>query len=193
VPGKSVYPPNMFGYDPNLKGYEYNPDKARQLLREAGYPQGFTVEYAAYTGSLQAAAIAADLGAVGIKANIRQYTSDTMFTLQTKGSLALSEWNYVVGVPDPSDIVGGMYTSTAGYNFYHFSDAQIDTMAQEGLAVLNTQKRLAIYQQIERRLVNLAPLVFLSYNKNTTFHSLKLHNAQVNVITGPQFDRMWLG
>lgn len=191
-PGKTVYPPNMLGYDPNLKGYPYNPDMARQLLREAGYPNGFSVELSAYQGSLQAASIAADLAAVGIKARVREYTSDTIYTLQSKGSLQLTEWNYTVGVPDPSDIVGGMYVTNASYNFYHFSDAQVDRLAQQGLAVADPQKRAAIYHQIEARIVDLAALVFLSYGKYTTFHSRKLHNALVNIITGPQFDRMWI-
>lgn len=191
LPGKTVYPPNMLGYDPSLKGYPYNPDMARQLLRQAGYPNGFAVDFAANQGSLQAASIAADMAAVGIKARVREYTADTIFSLQSKGSLQLSEWNYAVGVPDPSDIVGGMYVSNASYNFYHFSDPQIDHLATQGLAVADPQKRYAIYHQIEQRIVDQAALVFLSYSKYTTFHARNLHNALVNIITGPQFDRMW--
>ncbi|HZS88263.1 MAG TPA: ABC transporter substrate-binding protein [Chloroflexota bacterium] len=195
-PGKTIYPPGMLGYDPTLKGYDYNPDKARQLLKEAGYPNGFSVEYAVITppidGVLKAPLIVSDLAAVGITARIRQYPSDTFNTLAAKASFMLYDWNYTVGVPDPSDIIGGQFTSNAAYNYVHFSDAEVDRLAAQGLAELNTAKRVAIYRQIERRLVDLAPMVFVSYLKTTTFHGKNVHNLLMNGITGAQFDRMWL-
>jgi ABC-type transport system substrate-binding protein len=195
-PQPTVYPPGMLGYDPNLKGYEYNPDKARQSLTEAGYPNGFTVDYAVLTPSIQGVAqapsVVADLAAVGITAKIHEFTSTTFNTLVAKCSYLLYDWNYTVGVPDPSDPVGGMFTTGASYNYCAFSDKQIDQWAQAGLAASDTASRTATYQQIERRIVDLAPVVFLSYLKTTTFHTRRLHNALMNGVTGPQFDRMWL-
>jgi ABC-type transport system substrate-binding protein len=196
IPGKTAYPPGLLGYDATLKGYDYNPAKARQLLKEAGYPNGFSVDYAVIIppidGVLKAPSVVADLQAVGITARIHQYTSATFNTLAAKGSFMLYDWNYTVGVPDPSDIIGGQFTTSASYNYVHFSDAQIDRLAGEGVITLDTAKRVAIYRQIERRIVDLAPMVFISYLKTTTLHSKSVHNALMNGITGPQFDRMWL-
>ena len=42
--------PLQFGYDPNLKGYEYNPEKARALLKEAGYENGLDMDVWEYMG-----------------------------------------------------------------------------------------------------------------------------------------------
>jgi peptide/nickel transport system substrate-binding protein len=42
--------PDEIGYDPNLKDYEYNPAKARQLMKEAGYADGFTMPFFVQTG-----------------------------------------------------------------------------------------------------------------------------------------------
>ena len=195
-PTPTVYPPGMLGYDPHLKGYEHNPDMARRLLHEAGYPNGFSVDYAVLTppiqGALQAPSVVADLAAVGITAKIHEFTSTTFNTLVAKCRYPLYDWNYTVGVPDPSDPIGGMFTTTAAYNYCHFSDAQVDRLALQGLSTLDTGKRIAIYRQIERRIVELAPVVFLTYLKTTTLHTRRLHNGLMNGITGAQFDRMWL-
>jgi ABC-type transport system substrate-binding protein len=192
----TVYPPGMLGYDPNLKGYDYDPTKAKQLLSAAGFANGFTVEYAVLTppvqGVAQAPSVVSDLAAVGITANIHQFTSTTFNTLVAKCAYPLYDWNYTVGVPDPSDVIGGQFVTGAAYNYCGFSDSQIDKWAGDGLAESDTAKRTGIYQQIEKRLVDLAPMVYLSYLKTTTFHTKRVHNALMNGITGPQFDRMWL-
>lgn len=66
--------PLQFGCDPDAAvKYEYNPEKARELLREAGYPNGFTVELWAYRDQLMAQAIQGYLEDVGIQTELRWF------------------------------------------------------------------------------------------------------------------------
>src|SRR5690606_2482451 len=81
VMGGAAYPanqfihPNAYGYNPNIVRPEYNPEKARELLAEAGYPNGFTVRLDApndrYINDAEIAqAIAGQLRQVGINVNV---------------------------------------------------------------------------------------------------------------------------
>jgi peptide/nickel transport system substrate-binding protein len=66
----------VFGYDPNAKAYPYDPDRAKQLLTEAGFPNGFELDYYSPTGRYPkdrelAQVIVEQLSKVGIKANLK--------------------------------------------------------------------------------------------------------------------------
>ena len=67
----SVTGPLHFGHEPDVMEYPYDPDKARKLLAEAGYPNGFTVDFFAAVNESAAESINRDLEAVGIKTNFK--------------------------------------------------------------------------------------------------------------------------
>jgi len=51
IVAQSPLPPDMIGYNPSLVGYPYNINKAKELLSQAGYPEGFNVDLYYYTGN----------------------------------------------------------------------------------------------------------------------------------------------
>jgi peptide/nickel transport system substrate-binding protein len=81
--GKELLPPSLWGYDPSIMDYDYDPALSRSLLALAGYPNGFATTLA-YRPVIRpylpdpantAAAISADLQAVGITATVIEYES----------------------------------------------------------------------------------------------------------------------
>ncbi|WP_252913274.1 ABC transporter substrate-binding protein [Aliihoeflea aestuarii] len=63
--------PAQFGCDTTIPSYDYDPDRAREMLAEAGYPNGFPLDLWAYRERPMAEAVAADLQNIGIDVNLR--------------------------------------------------------------------------------------------------------------------------
>ncbi len=93
--------PSQFGCSQDVTSYDYDPEKSRALLAEAGYPDGFETEFYAYRNRDYAEAIASFLNAVGIKTDFKmlQYsalrelrmTSGTPVSFQTWGSYSIND------------------------------------------------------------------------------------------------------
>ena len=75
----TIIPKQNFGYDASIKPYEYNPTKAKELLTQAGYPNGFTIKFDGGTTDLVVAqAIAGQLEKVGVKCTLNLTDATTL-------------------------------------------------------------------------------------------------------------------
>ncbi len=90
----SACKPDQFGCTEDVKRYEYNPEKAKQLLKEAGYPNGFETKLFGYKYRPMVEAVMNDLAAVGIKTNLNWGTYSGMRGAWQKGKvpIALTSW-----------------------------------------------------------------------------------------------------
>jgi ABC-type transport system substrate-binding protein len=163
-----VYPNGMPGYQPSKVFYTYDPAKARQLLSEAGFPNGFkTTLYGHNVDPFPklAQAIQADLKAVGIQADIKLMDRSTYWTALTLKkshiSIGLNDWN--MDFPDPSDWVGPLYTNPqdGGMNASFWEDAQVNTLFKQSFSELDPTKRLAMFDTMQNIIMEQAPSVML--------------------------------
>ena len=68
--------PGTVAYDPNFSSYDYDPEGAKALLAEAGYPEGFELQFDTFQyglGDVVEQWVARDLGKIGIKVDVKKY------------------------------------------------------------------------------------------------------------------------
>ncbi|AZR74896.1 peptide ABC transporter substrate-binding protein [Anoxybacter fermentans] len=174
-PAKGVLPPGMFAYNPDLKGYTYDPEKAKQLLKEAGYPDGFevTLQYNTSSGHKRIAeALQAMYAQVGIKVNLKNVEWGTHLDTTARGEVPFFRMGWVADYNDPDNFLYVLLNSAnkgpqGNYTRYH--NPVFDMLTLRARRETNPEVRKKLYQEAEQIVVEDAPWVFIYHY---TTHSL---------------------
>ncbi len=172
-PANQPLPPGMPGYDKNYKGYPYDIEKAKILLKKAGYGNGFTTElYANNTDPNPriAQAIQQDLAAIGITAEIKTLAQSTVIAAGGEPDQAPMIWSggmaWIADFPDPSNfygpILGGAGAVKGGWNWSWYVNKDLDAKAAAADAISDparSAERLEMWRSIYISVMEDAPWV----------------------------------
>ena len=160
----------MWAYDADIENmYRYNPDKARQLLQEAG-AQGATIEFTTWPTDTElfgrpSVVVANYLKQVGLNAVLKPVSNAEWAQARAQGTYQALVNGNLYAIPDP-DFVGTLWekgsTITAAT---HFSDPQIDSWLQQARTVGDQAQRKALYDQVQARAMDEIPTVILFYRE----------------------------
>jgi peptide/nickel transport system substrate-binding protein len=134
-------------YPPGLKP-EYDPAKAKQLLADAGHPDGLDIELSTSSGVAGMSEIAQAWQQVvkeaGINVKLKQFTASTYWTKAWLQTPAFQDyWHAAV----PTAVFDAFYRKGAEWNGTHHDDPALDTMVEQILASADADKRTAMMQQ----------------------------------------------
>ena len=187
------FPPKLLGYEPGLKTYDYDPDKARALLKEAGVSGlELTVPILGGGTGRPEQLIQQDLKQVGIKVNLVQNQSsvyDLGSKLSSKYPLWYKAWG--MGLPDPSELVSSLIGTGAPSNYSGWGNSTVDELGAKAKAITNRARRAATYVAIEKRLLDEAPFIFIGVATWVTAHSDRLQNFNWEPVVYEHWDRFW--
>jgi len=199
-----VLPPLMPGYDSAYTGYDYNPDKAKQLLTEAGFPDGFETSIECIAVDPQpklCESFQQDLAKVGIKLTINTLAAPNVIDDAGNGRTPLV-WSgglaWTQDYPDPDDfyapILGCDSNVPGGWNWSRYCNETVHAKSIELLAMTDRNARLEAYKPLFKALMDDAVWVPVINGQYTVAHSEKLHGQPT--LTHPEhlfsYETMWM-
>jgi oligopeptide transport system substrate-binding protein len=167
LPATSIIPPGMPGYVDGLGAtYDYNPDGARQLLSQAGYPngQGFpalTFNFAT-TGANQRRTefIQAQLKQnLNVTINLNSQEAKVEQESFKAKTYQLSYHGWGADYPDPQDWFATLFSCSGGNNKFNYCNPSVDQLVAQADTGVNLDDRLAIYKQAQQQIVDDMPVV----------------------------------
>ncbi|MCB6184593.1 ABC transporter substrate-binding protein [Leeia sp. TBRC 13508] len=150
------YPPSTWSYAKDLPDYPYDPAKAKKLLAEAGFPNGFDTTLwvrssSAFTNpnpKAGAELLQADLAKIGIKAEIKTLEWGELIKRGKAGEHDLLFMGWVGDNGDPDDFLTPQFSCAAvqsGTNFARYCDPQLEKLIQDGQKTADIPTRTKLY------------------------------------------------
>jgi peptide/nickel transport system substrate-binding protein len=178
-PATGPYVPNTWPYNPNVKKYEYNPEKAKELLRDAGWVdtdgdgvldkegRPFTFTIRTNMGNTlrknTATIIQWRLAKIGIKVEIEALEWATFvneFIDKRRFEVVILGWS--IGLdPDQYDIWHSSKTKEKEFNFVSYSNPEVDALLEKGRRTFDIEERKHAYFRIQEILAEEVPYIFL--------------------------------
>ena len=195
--GSSFMPYKMQFWNDSLQPYPYDPAKAKQLLKQAGYPHGFKTFLITVSGDVagqaEAVVVKQELAAVGINVNIQSYELLTAYNKEDNGHSQMGERYWTNDIIDPDEVATFGADCKGGANAFnsYWCSAQASSLVNKARAELDNAKRQQMYDQIQQIVYTESPFLVVDYspyrygvgNWVHGFHATPLGNYDLSLET----------
>ncbi len=181
----SLLPTSHWAWTGDVPKYPYDPQRAAQLLDQAGYPaaaSGVRLHLSMKTSTdesarLLAAVLQQQLIAVGIALDIRSYEAATFLSDVRSGAFQIYSLRWIGGNEQP-DIFSYVFSTASfspkGANRSHYSNPRLDALLDDASVIADPARRKADYQQAQQILARDLPAINLWYRDTVVVHNRRL-------------------
>ena len=172
---KGFIPPVMLGGDTSrFFGYEFDPLRAQQLLNKAGYPNGKGLpEIVLYTGDISmdlCEGLQSQLKSAGFNVKIQKEQTSSLRQWMSDSKLYFFYGQWIADYPDPETFLTVFWgNNPAPPNYTRFKSDKYDSLYNKALNCPDFEKRKSIYIEMERVMLDEAPIVPLYYDEIINF------------------------
>ncbi|MCR5191740.1 MAG: ABC transporter substrate-binding protein, partial [Bacteroidales bacterium] len=191
IPGtKGMIPCGLPGFDSAASyGYCYDPARARQLLAEAGFPEGKglpPISLATTASYLDLCKyIQQQLALIGININLDVNPPAALREQMAHGKSGWFRGSWIADYPDAENYMTLFYSanfSPSGPNYTHFSSTQFDKLYRASLSENDDTKRLSMYRTLDSIAICQAPVVVLYYDQILHFTHKNISGMRTNAM-----------
>jgi ABC-type transport system substrate-binding protein len=180
IPAESGFVPvGLPSFDSTqVKGYSYDPQKARQLLQEAGFSNTLTPVIKLFTIPIYADMadyIAKQLSEIGLNVQVDVVQKSLLLELTSSSKALFFRGSWMADYPDGENYLSVFYSKNpAPPNYTRYKNPNFDALFEKALAETNDSLRYALYRQADQVVMQDAPVVPLWYD-------MVIHLVQPNV------------
>ena len=166
----SIIPLGMAGYQHDMTGYSYDPEKAQELLEEAGFPLGeglppLLLTYNQDPGhQMVVESIVAQLAELGIKVKLQPLEWNYYKKQMDEMNLVFFRLEWKADYPDPDSLLYSMFhSSKVGMgNYFNYHNSQVDKILDASREeVISQQERIKLLNRAEQIIIDDAPALLL--------------------------------
>ncbi|MCH8988480.1 MAG: peptide ABC transporter substrate-binding protein [Chloroflexi bacterium] len=174
VPATGILPPGFPGFSKSVSGYGFDPERARQLLRESKY--GDDLEnlppITITTPGSFGANVSLDMEVVlamweknlGIKTEFQQTEFATFLKDLNKRRFQMFDIGWIADYPDPENFLDILFYSDSSNNHTNYSNPDVDALLEKARVETDETLRFRIYNQVEQMILDDAPWIPLWYS-----------------------------